>query len=102
VSLNAQREQAKVTGYGSHGREPSALERAPTHGLSRLHEAEGADGGRACGVVGQARAVDRRCCWRGFIEQNDTVVSMNLMIEMDLTGACHGEYLKEHQYDVSG
>jgi hypothetical protein len=44
----------------------------------------------------------RRRCWRGFIAHNDIVVSLNSMIEMDLTGAYSCEYLKEHQYDVSG
>jgi itaconate CoA-transferase len=36
------------------------------------------------------------------IAQNDNVVSINSTIEMDLTGACNSEYVKDHQFTSTG
>lgn len=36
------------------------------------------------------------------IARNDTVVSVNSTIEMDLTGACNSEHLRGHQYSATG
>jgi itaconate CoA-transferase len=37
-----------------------------------------------------------------IIAQNDTVVSINATIQVDLTGACNSEHMLGHQYSASG
>ncbi len=38
----------------------------------------------------------------GIIAKNDNVISINAMLQMDLTGACNAEHMLGHQYSSSG